>query len=449
MKSFRIQWPLLMVMLVMASVSNAQQIPVQPKLTAVNPNKWTQFGLNKLHVQDFGIGEQYADTCTTCLENGSFLGKANTTTGISFYMNRSEKFSFSTDFGIGYGYISRNNPEASDKQRGWSSSLRTDFYYHFYDSRLQVQPFLFGALQGSLKRGTAFVSAPVGLGARYMVFNNQGMITAQVGYGLGITQRMRNHVSYSWGLYIGIGKRKKDADKKETITAPDADADGVTDSLDACPFERGPRANKGCPVLDRDGDGMADKFDKCPEIKGPISNDGCPLNDRDKDGIDDANDRCPDIAGTPGGRGCPGDTLKIEVPRMEEKPFSTWRQDGNRFVSVSGDSIKYIIHFDFDKFILIQNSFDMLNEVVTFIKTNSNFECVLEGHTDLEGDTDYNLKLSERRVRNTKNYLMSYGVKPGRLTTNYYGKSRPVVSSFDENISWMNRRVEVMLVRKR
>jgi hypothetical protein len=196
-------------MLVMASVSQAQQLPVQPKLPAVNPNKWTQFGLNKLHVQDFGIGEQYTDTCTTCLDIGSFLGRANTTTGISFYMNRSEKFSFSTDFGIGYGYISRNNPEASDKQRGWSSSLRTDFYYHFYDSRLQVQPFLFGALQGSLKRGTAFVSAPVGLGARYMVFNNQGMITAQVGYGLGITQRMRNHVSYSWASGRKMRIKKK------------------------------------------------------------------------------------------------------------------------------------------------------------------------------------------------------------------------------------------------
>ncbi|MEN9949910.1 MAG: hypothetical protein RLY85_662 [Bacteroidota bacterium] len=449
MKSFREIGSLLIGMLAMASMVQAQQIPAVLQAPKTNPFKWTQFGLNKLHVQDFGIAEQYADTCTTCFDSGSFLGKANATSGISFYMNRTEKFSFSTDFGIGYGYISRKNPESSDRQRGWSSSLRADFYYHFYDNRLQVQPFLFGALQGSLKRGTAFFAAPVGMGARYMVFNNQGMITAQVGYGLGLTQRMRNHVSYSWGLYIGIGKRKKDADKKEMLPPPDADADGVTDSLDACPFERGPRTNKGCPVLDRDGDGMADKFDKCPEIAGPISNDGCPLNDRDKDGIDDANDRCPDIAGTPGGRGCPGDTLKVEIPRKEEKPFSTWRQDGNRFISVTGDSIKYIINFDFDKSNLMQNSFELLGEVVTFIKTNSNFECVLEGHTDLEGDTDYNLKLSERRVKNARNYLMSYGVKPNRLTTNYFGKSKPLVSSFDENISWMNRRVEVMLVRKK
>ena len=142
------------------SISQAQQVPALPKTSTVNPNKWTQFGLNKLHVQDFGIGEQLADTCTTCIENGTFLGKANTTTGISFYMNRSEKFSFSADFGIGYGLISRNNPEVSDLKRGWSSSLRTDFYYHFYDNRLQVQPYLFGAIQGSLKRGTACLLHP-------------------------------------------------------------------------------------------------------------------------------------------------------------------------------------------------------------------------------------------------------------------------------------------------
>jgi outer membrane protein OmpA-like peptidoglycan-associated protein len=445
MNSLRIKWTMLIFLLAMASISQAQQVPALPKTSTVNPNKWTQFGLNKLHVQDFGIGEQLADTCTTCIENGTFLGKANTTTGISFYMNRSEKFSFSTDFGIGYGYISRSNPAASDLKRGWSSSVRTDFYYHFYDNRLQVQPYLFAAIQGSLKRGAAFVSAPVGFGARYRVFNNQGMITAQVGYGLGMTQRIRNHVSYSWGLYIGIGKRRKDTDGKNNNLPVDTDGDNVADSLDACPFERGPATNKGCPVLDRDGDGMSDKFDKCPEVKGPISNDGCPLNDRDNDGIDDANDRCPDIAGTPGGRGCPGDTLKLK----EQKPFSTWRQEDNRSISVTGDSIRYVVHFDFDKYNLNQNSFELLNEVITFIKLNSNFECVIEGHTDLEGDTDYNQRLSERRVRNTRNYLLSYGVKPSRISTSYFGKSRPAVSSFDENVSWMNRRVELILIRKR
>jgi hypothetical protein len=160
MNSLRIKWTMLIFLLAMASISKAQQVPALPKTGTVNLNKWTQFGLNKLHIQDFGIGEQYADTCTTCLDIGTFLGKANSITGISFYMNRSEKFSFSADFGIGYGLISRNNPEVTDLKREWSSSLRTDFNYHFYDNRLQVQPFLFGAIQGSLKRGTAFVSTP-------------------------------------------------------------------------------------------------------------------------------------------------------------------------------------------------------------------------------------------------------------------------------------------------
>ena len=211
-------------------------------------------------------------------------------------------------------------------------------------------------------------------------------------------------------------------------------------------YDLGGYAHGGNPrLLQGPGDGMSDNFDKCPEVKGPISNDGCPLNDRDNDGIDDANDRCPDIAGTPGGRGCPGDTLKLK----EQKPFSTWRQEDNRSISVTGDSIRYVVHFDFDKYNLNQNSFELLNEVITFIKLNSNFECVIEGHTDLEGDTDYNQRLSERRVRNTRNYLLSYGVKPSRISTSYFGKSRPAVSSFDENVSWMNRRVELILIRKR
>jgi hypothetical protein len=85
--------------------------------------------------------------------------------------------------------------------------LRSDIYYHFSDSRLPVQPFLFSGLQGNLRKGNAFFSLPIGIGARYMVLNNGGMILAQVGYGLGLTQRMRNNLTYSWGIYLDLKKK--------------------------------------------------------------------------------------------------------------------------------------------------------------------------------------------------------------------------------------------------
>jgi outer membrane protein OmpA-like peptidoglycan-associated protein len=442
--------------------------------STTNRYKWNMFGLNRVHIQDFGLSDQYAEMGDASGLNG-FLGKANTTVGFSFYNNLSEKLAFSADFGVGNGYISRNNPSSADFQKGWSSSIRGDLYYHFSDSRLPAQPFLFTALQGNLRNGNAFFSAPIGVGARYMVMNNGGMILAQIGYGLGLTQRMRNNISYSWGVYLDLNKKKKDAsstgdnltdtDKDGIIDSQDKcpnefglisnngcpikdkDNDGVADDKDKCPNEFGPVDNNGCPIIDRDKDGVGDNFDKCPELPGPVSNDGCPLSDRDKDGIDDKNDKCPDLAGSPMNMGCPIDENKLAKKQEDQGPI--WIRDGNHFRSITGDSLKYVIYFDFDNANLVQASFNLLSEVNQYLKTNSNWECSMEGHTDLEGDPEYNVALSVKRAKTAKQYLMSYGIKANRISTTGYGKTRPVVATFQEDLGWMNRRVEVLLVRKK
>ena len=477
MNQVKRSFSLLLVATVLFTQAWSQNTPVSTGTPSTNKFKWNMFGLNRVHIQDFGISDQYLDTCTTCGDNNRFLGKANSTVGLSFYNNLSEKVAFSADFGVGYGYISRNNASAADAEKKWSSSARADLYYHFYDSRLQVQPFIYGGMQASLRAGDALLSMPVGLGARYMIMNNNGMITAQVGYGLGLSQRMRNHVNYSWGLYINLGKKKKQTEKTIVIDAIDSDGDGVVDAKDKCVNEPGPVnnngcpmndrdkdgvmdekdkcpdvpgsiINEGCPVLDRDGDGVSDNFDKCPELPGPVSNDGCPLSDRDKDGIDDKNDKCPDLAGSPSNHGCPDDKPKV-VEQKKDEPFSMWIPEGNHYRSISGDSLRYIIYFEFDDFKLKDQSYSLLREVENFLKKNSNWEVVMEGHTDLEGDVDYNLKLSEKRAKVGKQYLMSYGIKANRISTDFFGKSKPVVPTFEERLGWMNRRVEAILVRKK
>ena len=73
-------------------------------------------------------------------------------------------------------------------------------------------------------------------------------------------------VKTSAQLYFGLAAFKG---------CPDTDGDGVPDSEDECPTEKGPIALKGCP--DSDGDGVADKNDKCADRPGPIENAGCPV----------------------------------------------------------------------------------------------------------------------------------------------------------------------------
>lgn len=60
----------------------------------------------------------------------------------------------------------------------------------------------------------------------------------------------------------------------------DSDGDGLSDDVDACPAQSGPRTNNGCPIdqpaPDRDGDGVADFVDPCPDEPATGFTQGCP-----------------------------------------------------------------------------------------------------------------------------------------------------------------------------
>ena len=54
----------------------AQQSNSTQGSSTTNPYKWNMFGLNRVHIQDFGLSDQYAETGAASGLNG-FLGKAN------------------------------------------------------------------------------------------------------------------------------------------------------------------------------------------------------------------------------------------------------------------------------------------------------------------------------------------------------------------------------------
>lgn len=494
--------------------TSAQQKPLQLKYTPSADVKWTMFGLNRVHVQDFSITDQYVDTCN-CGESRAFFDRANVTIGAGVYNNFSKRWAISGDFGLSYGSVKRNTPVASDKPRLFSTA-RMDMYYHLSDGRLQLQPYMFSGIHWGQRGGNTLITMPVGLGFRYMVFNDNGMITAQAGYGLGITNSIKNSVVYSWGLYVNMGRKKKTAspavdpmagccgtplvdtdcdgvidamDKCVTVPGPvsndgcpitDRDRDGIIDANDNCPDVPGPLSNQGCPVADRDGDGLSDTYDKCPDQPGPVSNEGCPIQDRDKDGIADNADRCPDQPGPVSNLGCPitdrdGDGVPDIIDRCPDMfgssanygcpavaPGTSMNSTGapvgsmispargyqQGLKSIIGDTVQYIIYFDFDKYDLTQNSFQILTDAIDYLKKNDQYNVVLIGHTDLEGNVDYNINLSQNRVKTSRNYLMSYGIEPERISTSFHGKSKPAIPTYEKSLAWKNRRVEVFLIKK-
>ena len=205
-------------------------------------------------------------------------------------------------------------------------------------------------------------------------------------------------------------------------TPPDADGDGVEDSLDAFP-------NDPTETTDTDGDGVLDKDDKCPNKKGPKKYQGCP--DSDNDTVLDKDDKCPYV---PGVKVASGDT-KLGCPKVV-------------LVQVTKKDIKILkkIFFRTGSARIRRRSYPVLNQVVTVLKNFPKIRVRVEGHTDNVGSKKYNKGLSQRRAKSVRRFLMKKGIDAGRLESEGYGMEKPLVPNNSRKNRAKNRRVEFNII---
>ncbi|HMV43906.1 MAG TPA: OmpA family protein, partial [Leptospiraceae bacterium] len=69
----------------------------------------------------------------------------------------------------------------------------------------------------------------------------------------------------------------------------------------------------------------------------------------------------------------------------------------------------------------------------------------LLGHTDLTGNSENNLILSQRRAESVKKYLIEKGVAQNKIFAKGLGSTKPLVNLSDEEASKKNRRIEFVL----
>ena len=81
----------------------------------------------------------------------------------------------------------------------------------------------------------------------------------------------------------------------------------------------------------------------------------------------------------------------------------------------------------------------ILDAQAQWLARNPQVNVTVEGHTDERGTREYNLALGDRRANSAKNYLVTRGIQPGRITTISYGKERPIALGSDE-ASWARNR---------
>ncbi|MBN2188896.1 MAG: OmpA family protein, partial [Chitinispirillaceae bacterium] len=298
-----------------------------------------------------------------------------------------------------------------------------------------------------------------------------------------------------------VGRRQIPFERAVSITTPDADKDGVPDSLDKCPnlpedidgFDDG----DGCPDYDesdiqkfisklqesqtsvtaeeggdipvesavvikppdrdRDRDGVPDSFDGCPDVPedrdGFEDGDGCPDHDNDADRVPDAVDRCPndpeDADGFEDGDGCPdydndadGVPDAVDMCRSEAGPAANngcpeTMQKSAK--SKRGALILNPVMFDSGTALLTAVTCNVLDQVALSLLEWTDVRLEIQGHADrLETDLD----LSLRRADMVRNYLVRKGVAAERMTATGYDSSRPVGSNRTAADRSKNRRVE-------
>lgn len=287
--------------------------------------------------------------------------------------------------------------------------------------------------------------------------------------------------------------------EKAVATIGDLDGDGYDDEVDKCPEQAEDfdsfEDDDGCPDTDNDGDGVLDAAqfvdgqwvndDKkgeldCRNEPEDVDNfedeDGCPDPDNDADGILDEPDKCPnepeDVDNFEDDDGCPdadNDGDKICDPWVEgagqaetyaaickgsdKCPDQPEDFDGDQDedgcpdlkAQFDGCSVKISekVFFKFGKWDISPRSFELLDDVATVMnQVPEELHFRIEGHTDSKGSNKSNKRLSQRRSNKVRDYLLSKGVKAGRLEAKGFGEDNPIDSNRTAEGRARNRRVE-------
>lgn len=103
-------------------------------------------------------------------------------------------------------------------------------------------------------------------------------------------------------------------------------------------------------------------------------------------------------------------------------------------------------NFETGKADLEEDSYKVLDELVAYLNRKDDERIELQGHTDNVGSAKSNLVLSEARANTVRNYLLSKGIDPNRVTAKGYGLTVPIASNKTEEGRAQNRRTEVKIL---
>ncbi|MEL6349961.1 MAG: OmpA family protein, partial [Myxococcota bacterium] len=90
---------------------------------------------------------------------------------------------------------------------------------------------------------------------------------------------------------------------------------------------------------------------------------------------------------------------------------------------------------------LLPQDKEKLDEIAGLLLQNPDARVVIEGHTDSRGSEAFNLRLSQARARQVRQYLINRGIEPQRLRSIGRGEADPIDATDNEQAWARNRRV--------
>lgn len=135
----------------------------------------------------------------------------------------------------------------------------------------------------------------------------------------------------------------------------------------------------------------------------------------------------------------------VEEKAQESKVVMVKASEMAEQIGQTGKVALYGLFFDTNKATIKSDSKPTLDEIGKLLKDNPDLKLLVVGHTDNQGDFDYNIDLSKRRAESVKQALVSdYGIAAARLKSWGVGYTAPVATNNSDQGRAKNRRVELV-----
>jgi outer membrane protein OmpA-like peptidoglycan-associated protein len=143
---------------------------------------------------------------------------------------------------------------------------------------------------------------------------------------------------------------------------------------------------------------------------------------------------------------------QIFIDAKESKPIKVIILDNDYTITEEQNTVKdegivlTTIYFGFNKWTTSYYN-NYLNKLAVYMKKNPETLILVKGYTDNVGNNKYNNRLSLKRAKFVKNYLVEQGVNPMQIRVKGFGKSNFIASNASEEGSSYNRRVEIKVIK--